>query len=131
MGGAESPFRIVGSDPLLSRSDGPSQRIVGSDPLLSRSDGPSDWWGAHRRMVGVRPLVSPRVTSGGKAIMGSDLSPFTGQSNYGVRPLTLHPPTLAAMFVFSPDMSSVPVEINRLDNQMLVRYYEEEWKRWS
>jgi spermidine synthase len=43
----------------------------------------------------------------------------------------LDAPTLAAMFVFSPDMSAVPVEINRLDNQMLVRYYEEEWKRWS
>jgi spermidine synthase len=35
------------------------------------------------------------------------------------------------MFVFPPDMSPVPVEINRLDNQMLVRYYEEEWKKWS
>ena len=39
--------------------------------------------------------------------------------------------TLASMFVISPDMASVPVEINRLDNQMLVRYYEEEWKKWS
>jgi spermidine synthase len=39
--------------------------------------------------------------------------------------------TLAAMFVFSRDMAPVPVEINRLDNQMLVRYYEEEWRRWS
>jgi len=25
----------------------------------------------------------------------------------------------------------VPVEVNRLDNQMLVRYYEEEWRKWS
>jgi spermidine synthase len=28
-------------------------------------------------------------------------------------------------------MAPVPVEINRLDNQMLVRYYEDEWRRWS
>ena len=35
--------------------------------------------------------------------------------------------TLAAMFLFPRDMIPVPVEINRLDNQMLVRYYEEEW----
>ena len=39
--------------------------------------------------------------------------------------------TLAAMFVFPRDMTPVPVEINRLDNQMLVRYYEDEWRHWS
>ena len=39
--------------------------------------------------------------------------------------------TLAAMFVFPRDMTPVPVEINRLDNQMLVRYYEDEWRKWS
>ncbi|HYH07728.1 MAG TPA: polyamine aminopropyltransferase [Thermoanaerobaculia bacterium] len=39
--------------------------------------------------------------------------------------------TLAAMFVFPRDMTPVEVEINRLDNQMLVRYYEEEWRKWS
>jgi spermidine synthase len=38
-------------------------------------------------------------------------------------------PTLGALFVFGPDMSSVPVETNRLNNQMLVRYYEREWSR--
>jgi spermidine synthase len=35
------------------------------------------------------------------------------------------------MFVFPRDMGPVPVEINRLDNQMLVRYYEDEWRKWS
>jgi len=39
--------------------------------------------------------------------------------------------TLAAMFVFPRDMGPVPVEINRLDNQILVRYYEDEWRKWS
>ena len=38
-------------------------------------------------------------------------------------------PTLASLFVFGPDMSRVPVETNRLNNQMLVRYYEREWSR--
>ncbi|MBI3270375.1 MAG: polyamine aminopropyltransferase [Planctomycetes bacterium] len=37
--------------------------------------------------------------------------------------------TLASLFVLGPDLESVPVEINRLDNQMLVHYYEEEWGR--
>jgi spermidine synthase len=38
---------------------------------------------------------------------------------------------LAAMFVFSADTGPVPVEVNRLDNQRLVRYYESEWKKWE
>jgi spermidine synthase len=39
--------------------------------------------------------------------------------------------TLAAMFTLSKDIEAVPVEINRLDNQVLVRYYEGEWKRFE
>ncbi|MCE9545456.1 MAG: polyamine aminopropyltransferase [Planctomycetia bacterium] len=39
--------------------------------------------------------------------------------------------TLKAMFVFSVDTGPVPVEINRLDNQSLVHYYESEWKHWN
>jgi spermidine synthase len=38
---------------------------------------------------------------------------------------------LPAMFVLSADLAPVPVEINRLDNQVLVRYYESEWKRYE
>jgi spermidine synthase len=38
---------------------------------------------------------------------------------------------LAAMFVLPADLGPVPVEINRLDNQALVRYYEHEWRRWE
>jgi spermidine synthase len=37
----------------------------------------------------------------------------------------------AAMFALPADLGPVPVEINRLDNQALVRYYESEWKRWE
>ena len=37
--------------------------------------------------------------------------------------------TLRAMFTLSADIGPVPVEINRLDNQVLVRYYEGEWRR--
>jgi len=37
--------------------------------------------------------------------------------------------TLPAMFVFPPDQGPVPVEVNRLDNQVLVRYHESEWRR--
>jgi spermidine synthase len=36
-----------------------------------------------------------------------------------------------AMFVLSADLGPVPVEVNRLDNQVLVRYYEAEWKKYE
>ncbi|HJT68284.1 MAG TPA: polyamine aminopropyltransferase [Pyrinomonadaceae bacterium] len=39
--------------------------------------------------------------------------------------------TLAAMFQLSKDIEPVPVEINRLDNQALVRYYEGEWRKFE
>src|SRR5918998_1497144 len=39
--------------------------------------------------------------------------------------------TLTAMFTLSKDIEPVPVEVNRLDNQILVRYYEGEWKRFE
>jgi len=38
---------------------------------------------------------------------------------------------MGAMFALSADLAPVPVEINRLDNQALVRYYESEWRRYE
>jgi spermidine synthase len=38
---------------------------------------------------------------------------------------------MRGMFILSADLGPVPVEINRLDNQVLVRYYEAEWKRYE
>jgi spermidine synthase len=39
--------------------------------------------------------------------------------------------TLVSMFTLSKDIEPVPVEINRLDNQALVRYYEGEWRKFE
>jgi spermidine synthase len=38
---------------------------------------------------------------------------------------------LGALFVLGPDLSPLDTEINRLDNQILVQYYEGEWRRWN
>ena len=38
---------------------------------------------------------------------------------------------MAALFRFPADMAPVAVDINQLDDQMLVRYYESEWRRWE
>ena len=42
----------------------------------------------------------------------------------------LTPDVMAAMFAFGPDMARVDADINRLNNQVLVQYYEAEWSRW-
>ena len=37
---------------------------------------------------------------------------------------------LPQLFDFPPDMSAVPAEVNRLNNQVLVRYFEAEWANY-
>lgn len=52
-----------------------------------------------------------------------------GELPAGLRFLT--PESMAAMFVFPADLSRVPADINRLNDQRLVRYYENEWRVWE
>ncbi|SET70017.1 polyamine aminopropyltransferase [Hymenobacter actinosclerus] len=51
--------------------------------------------------------------------------PDAGPLPPGLRYVT--PATIRAMRFFPPDMSEVPTEINQLNNQALVRYFEEDW----
>ncbi|HET7343263.1 MAG TPA: polyamine aminopropyltransferase [Methylomirabilota bacterium] len=55
--------------------------------------------------------------------------PWTAPAAYpaGLRFLTVA--GTPALFAFPPDMAAVPVEINRLDNQILVQYYGADWQR--
>ncbi|HEY6877713.1 MAG TPA: polyamine aminopropyltransferase [Polyangiales bacterium] len=39
--------------------------------------------------------------------------------------------SLRALFLFGPDIGPLPVEPNRLNNQLLVQYYEQDWSRWT
>lgn len=43
----------------------------------------------------------------------------------------LNDATMAAMFAIPSDLARLEVEVNRLDNQVLVRYYDAEWRRWN
>ncbi len=43
----------------------------------------------------------------------------------------LNDAVMPAMFVLSADLGPVPVEVNRLNNQVLVRYYNSEWRHWE
>src|SRR5437763_61732 len=79
----------------------------------------------------VRPYQTTVPSFGVWGFALAQLHPFPAPARVSLPMRYLDTPTLASMFVISPDMAPVPVEINRLDNQMLVRYYEEEWKKWS
>lgn len=41
----------------------------------------------------------------------------------------LQPASLPTLFVFTPDMDRIDSEVNRLGSQVLVRYYDAEWRR--
>ena len=42
----------------------------------------------------------------------------------------LSPPVMKSMFIFPKDMDKVEADINRLNNQVLVQYYDSEWASW-
>jgi spermidine synthase len=71
----------------------------------------------------------PSFGEWGYVLAGNEALPLPSHVPSGLRYLT--DGTVASLFDIAPDMSAVPVEVNRLNNQMLVRYYEEEWQRWA
>ena len=48
---------------------------------------------------------------------------------YAVETRFLSPETTPALFLFPKDMARVEAEVNRLNNQVLVRYFEHEWRQ--
>ncbi len=49
--------------------------------------------------------------------------------SYTVDTRFLSPETTPALFLFPKDMARVEAEVNRLNNQVLVRYFEHEWRQ--
>lgn len=54
---------------------------------------------------------------------------FSPPERFPVAPRSFDAQSLKGMFEFAPDMARVPTEVNRVNNQVLVRYFEEEWRR--
>jgi spermidine synthase len=63
-------------------------------------------------------------------VMGA-LQPFEPPARAPAGLRYLDDATLRSLFVLGPDMARQPVEVNRLNNQALVRYYEDEWREWN
>lgn len=105
--------------------------VQSTSPLFARRS----YWCIVRTMEAAGLHVRPyQTTVPSFGVWGFALAmqrPFDAPKHVGAPVRFLDDATLAAMFVFPRDMTAVPVEINRLDNQMLVRYYEDEWRPWS
>lgn len=102
-----------------------------TSPLYARRS----YWCVIRTMEAagfhVRPYQTTVPSFGVWGYALARTQPFGTPTEVTVPTRFLDEATLASMFVFPRDMTALPVEINRLDNQMLVRYYEEEWRKWS
>lgn len=69
-------------------------------------------------------LASPRAFD-----VPDRLAELPGGAELPLRFLTTE--LLPSLFLFPRDMARTPAEANRLNNQILVQYYEEEWNRWK
>ncbi len=112
------------------RADG-AVSIQCTSPLFARSS----YWCIIRTLEAagftVRPyhVAVPSFGVWGFALARQTPFDLPVQAPTGLR--FLNEATLASMFRFPADLEAVPVEINRLDNQVLVRYYEAEWRAWD
>jgi spermidine synthase len=116
---------------LLKQHVNPGGMIVvqSTSPLFARRA----FWSIDRtlREAGLRTwpyhLYVPSFGEWGFVLAGRDDYTPPTQLPAGLRYLT--PGTVPYLFEFPGDMGPIPVEANRLDDQVLVRYYSEEWEQ--
>jgi spermidine synthase len=106
--------------------------VQSTSPLMARRS----YWCINRTITAagfeVRPYhaLVPSFGEWGYALAA--LRPFEVPAKVPLPGLRyLDGPTMASLFVLGPDMAPVEAEVNRLNNQALVHYYEEEWRRWN
>ncbi len=105
--------------------------VQSTSPLMARQS----YWCINRTLesagFSVRPYHALVPSFGEWGFALAALKPFEPPTSVMPGLRYLDGPTLASLFVLGPDMAPVETEINRLDNQALVRYYEAEWRRWN
>ena len=101
-----------------------------TSPLNARRS----FWCIHQTLeaagFAVRPLhaLVPSFGEWGYALASTVERPEPVSLIPGLR--YLDSAALRSLFAFGPDLARIPVEINRLNNQALVRYYQEELAAW-
>ncbi|HYU43401.1 MAG TPA: polyamine aminopropyltransferase [Vicinamibacteria bacterium] len=105
--------------------------VQSTSPLMARQS----YWCINHTLESagfqVRPYHALVPSFGEWGFVLAALRPFAPPTTVMTGLRYLDGPTLSAMFVLGPDMAPVETEVNRLDNQALVRYYEAEWRRWN
>jgi spermidine synthase len=105
--------------------------VQSTSPLFTRSS----YWCIIRTLEAVGFYVKPyhaAVPSFGEwGFALARLRPFDAPAQVPLKLRFLDEATLPALFVFSQDIAPLPVDVNRLDNQVLVRYYESEARHWE
>ena len=122
---------------LLKRKLKPDSAVViqTTSPLMARKS----FWCIIKTLESVGFTVKPyQTTVPSFGVWGyalAKLQPFDAPTKLpeNIELKFLNDQTLASMFEFSADtdLPNEKIEINRLDNQALVRYYEAEWRRFE
>jgi len=112
-------------------TDAAAVSVQSTSPMFARNS----YWCIVRTLEAAGFFVRPYYTAvpsfglWGYALAGA--KPFDVPRNPMPGLKFLDDQTLVSMFILSKDIEPVPVEINRLDNQALVRYYEGEWRKFE
>ena len=105
--------------------------IQSTSPLVARTA----FWCIVRTLeaagFSVRPYHVAVPSFGVWGFALAKITPFTPPATAPPGLRFLDPQAMAALFVLSADLGPVPVDINRLDNQVLVRYYDAEWRKYE
>lgn len=118
---------------LLDKSLGPQgvMAIQSTSPLFARKS----FWCVNNTLQAAGFMTFPYhsyVPSFGEwGFILAGHTPLLFKNETTVPSRFITPEIMDSLFYFSPDMAFVPTEINRLNNQILVRYYEEEWERYE
>ncbi|MCS6884820.1 MAG: polyamine aminopropyltransferase [Acidobacteriota bacterium] len=112
-------------------TDNAAVAVQATSPLFARTA----YWCIVRTLEAagffVRPYQTAVPSFGVWGFVLGKLQPFDIPTSLQLELKYLDEETLKTMFVFPRDMQAVEVEVNRLDNQILVRYYESEWRKWE
>jgi len=117
----------------LSRrlAPGAAVAVQCTSPLYARTS----YWCVVRTLeaagYAVRPYHAAVPSFGvwGFALCRKEPFPVPTTTPAGLKFLT--PAVLPGLFELPPDLGPLPVEVNRLDNQMLVRYHESDWRTYE
>jgi spermidine synthase len=118
----------------LKRALSPGAPIVvqSTSPLMARAS----FWCVVRTLEDAgfftRPFHTPVPSFGEWGYVLAMDQPFEVPRRLAVTGLRyLSDEVMPTLFALPPDLGPLPVEVNRLNNQVLVQYYESEWRRWN